>query len=592
MQTNIQFTDRETISLADALALTLKDLNVKFVFGVGGSNIEHLHDAIYRLGDGKLSAILAKSEFSAAFMADGYARTHNTLGVCCSTSGGGMVNLAAGIAESYADNVPLLAIVGQAPTFLEGRGAFQDSSGRANTIDGLAFWQTITKYAAKITQPQQFWNYLEQALRTIFHKNPGPGVLLIPRDLFEAKIPVRPKHFSTTLGHYRHNSTCEGSLIAEFNNLLNTSRKPLMIVGKHAKYHQATENIRKFAHNFNCRVVTTLADVNAFEHADPHYLGMIGVCGHPEAHNFMKYEADLIIVVEDDCSVMTTADVNSSLNDNKLVYIGADATKACAAVMVDLVLEGNINVIFEKISFEHCNKLKIIKINNSIKPRRDIVTDNSIKNSGFSINQTIKSLERVLPKVDQVFFDAGNCVAAASHYLSFPANIKTVTALGMGGMGYAISAAIGAQLGDKDKLKTIVFTGDGGFLITGLEIQTAIEYNLSILFVVFNNNMHGMCATRQQLFFANRITASSYGEIQIAELVKGLGNKERLWSRCVNNISELEDSLCDYYEHNSFKTGVLEIKITLEEIPPFIPFLIARAKLDAELNDAQVLEGA
>ena len=85
MQTNIQFTDRETISLADALALTLKDLNVKFVFGVGGSNIEHLHDAIYRLGDGKLSAILAKSEFSAAFMADGYASTHNTLGVCCST---------------------------------------------------------------------------------------------------------------------------------------------------------------------------------------------------------------------------------------------------------------------------------------------------------------------------------------------------------------------------------------------------------------------------------------------------------------------------------------------------------------------------
>jgi acetolactate synthase-1/2/3 large subunit len=343
----------ERLLLADALTLILKDLNVKFVFGVSGANIEHLHDAIYRLGNDKLSAILAKSEFSAAFMADGYARAHNTLGVCCATSGGGMVNLASGIAEAYADNVPLLAIIGQAPTFLEGKGAFQDSSGKTNTMDGVTFWQTITKYTAKITDPQQFWNSLEQALKSVFYKLPGPSVLLIPRDLFKAEVPQRPPHFSTNLNDYRVIDGYDQSLIPGLKKLLNAAQNPLVIIGKYVKYHPAHNKLKNFVNAFNCRVVTTLADVNAFDHNDPHYLGMVGICGHAEAHDFIKHKADLIIVVEDDCSVMTTTGVNSSLNDIKLVYIGTDATKACAAVKVDLSLEGDIHTILDQMLTEH-----------------------------------------------------------------------------------------------------------------------------------------------------------------------------------------------------------------------------------------------
>src|SRR5437868_15077505 len=103
------------MKLVDALAIALREWGVGYVFGVSGANIEHLHDAIYRLGEGRLRSVLAKSEVGAAFMADGRARITRSLGVCCATSGGGMMNLAVGIAEAYAESVPMLAIVGQAP---------------------------------------------------------------------------------------------------------------------------------------------------------------------------------------------------------------------------------------------------------------------------------------------------------------------------------------------------------------------------------------------------------------------------------------------------------------------------------------------
>ncbi|ACE05562.1 thiamine pyrophosphate protein domain protein TPP-binding [Candidatus Amoebophilus asiaticus 5a2] len=580
----------EKLILADALTLFLKDLNTKFIFGVSGANIEHLHDSIYRLGDNKLSAILAKSEFSASFMADGYARTHNTLGVCCSTSGGAMVNLAVGIAESYADNVPVLAIIGQSPTFLEGKGAFQDCSGKTNTLDGLSFWQSITKYAVKITRPEQFWDSVEQALKSAFHKIPGPTALLIPRDLFEAEVHQRPNHLSTNLIDYRAIHPHKSSSILALRKLLQQAQKPLMIVGKYAKYYQAAERIKNFAHTFNCMVVTTLADVNAFAHNHPLYLGMVGICGHLKAHDFIKDDADLIIVVEDDCSVMTTTGVMSSLNNTPLVYLGTDSTKACAAVQVDLAIEGDIQLILDQVLADYSGPAlaKYVQVStpmeNHIQANSHLLTDKQHGNAGLSVSNAIESLAKFLPNVNQVLFDAGNCVAATSHFLNFPAHIKTVIALGMGGMGYAIPAAIGAQLGNNAAQKSMVFTGDGGFLITGLEIQTAVEYNLPVLFIIFNNNMHGMCVTRQQLYFDKRITASSYGKIHIADLVKGLGSQENLWSSCVEDILSLESSLHDYYTHHSCKTGVLEIKVTIEELPPFIPFLVAKGEMQVDNN--------
>ena len=153
--------------LNDALATVLRDLGVRYVFGVSGANIEHLHDSLHRLGDGRLTAVLTKREDGAAFMADARARIHRTLGVCCSTSGGGMMNLVAGLAESYAESVPVLAIVGQPPAALDGRGSFQDSSGIGRTVDAHALLSTVSKTVQRLLDPGRFWEQLTEALTAL-----------------------------------------------------------------------------------------------------------------------------------------------------------------------------------------------------------------------------------------------------------------------------------------------------------------------------------------------------------------------------------------------------------------------------------------
>ncbi len=141
------------MKLADALVTTLRDWEIDYLFGVGGANIEHVFDAVHRLGEDRLQSVFAKSEVGAAFMADCRARVHRTLGVCCSTSGGGMMNLAVGVAEAFAESVPVLAIVGQPPTNLEGRGAFQDSSGRGRSVDADRLWAQLRSTVPRSPTP-------------------------------------------------------------------------------------------------------------------------------------------------------------------------------------------------------------------------------------------------------------------------------------------------------------------------------------------------------------------------------------------------------------------------------------------------------
>ena len=145
-------------------------------------------------------------------------------------------------------------------------------------------------------------------------------------------------------------------------------------------------------------------------------------------------------------------------------------------------------------------------------------------------------------------------------------------------MGYAIAGAIGAQLGESEPSRTVVICGDGAFMMTGLEIHTAVDLQLPILWIVFNNNMHGMCVTRQQLYFSGRIEGNTYGDIDIAMIAKGLGVEGKIWTNSATTIAELESMLAEYSALGTNIPGVLELKISEEELPPFMPFVSAGAE--------------
>ncbi len=140
-------------------------------------------------------------------------------------------------------------------------------------------------------------------------------------------------------------------------------------------------------------------------------------------------------------------------------------------------------------------------------------------------------------------------------------------------MGYGVAAAIGAQLGSPAGARTIAFCGDGGMLCNATEIHVAVDLGLPILFVVFNNQMHGMCAIRQQLFFEGRVEAATYAPIDFAQLARGFGRENELWVGTAGSLSELRAKVNEYFQSFVSKPGLLELRLPREEMPPFTPFL-------------------
>ena len=197
-------------------------------------------------------------------------------------------------------------------------------------------------------------------------------------------------------------------------------------------------------------------------------------------------------------------------------------------------------------------------------------------------SEALDLLQKVLPRGGHILYDAGNCAAAALHKLDVPPGTSATIALGMGGMGYAISAAIGVALGSSADQRTVVLAGDGALLMEGFEIHTAAELNLPILFVIFNNAMHGMCVTRQQTFFGGRLECVRYAPVDAAAVARGLAHSERLWVGRASTTDELLVALKEYVAH-AFEPGVLELVLAREEVPPFTPLLPAdRASMDRQ----------
>lgn len=589
------------MKLSDALVQALISLDVRYVFGVSGANIEPLHDAIHRLGDGKLQSVMAKSEDGAAFMADCRARVHRTLSVCCSTSGGGMMNLIAGIAESYAESVPILALVGQPPSALEGMGAFQDSSGIGRTVDSMKLWGAVTKYAAKIPKPDTFWYHLTKAVKAALSGRPGPVVLLFPRDVFEEQVTPCPKDWADSLKKLILPSAVTLDAVHPLFEEICCANNPVLILGQGVQRCSDPQAVVNFARSVGIPVITTLSGRSVFPNDDPLYLGTLGVAGHPSVHTYLKSKADLLIAVGTGLSVMTRQPLGHTLNEKKIVLVNVEIDEITRFIFPVFVLEADAGIVFNTLL--QLLKQKPFKVQapqdyvlQIFKPflappipsndRKQVINGKPLLQS-----EAIAILQDFLPENGHILYDAGNCAAAALHMTKVPKGSSSTIALGMGGMGYAIAGATGAQLGSKPGARTVVFVGDGAFLMTGLEIHTAVDLKLPILFVMFNNNMHGMCVMRQQLYFESRLECARYAPIDIALIARGFGTPHQLWVGSAGTVDELRHQLEDY-KNCADLPGVLELRLLCEEFPPFTPFISTNVPLIPfnEINYKEILE--
>ena len=196
--------------VTDVITDYLSSLGVKHIFGVGGANIEDLYDAAFFNDD--LTAILAKHEFSAATMADGYSRAGNGLGVVAATSGGASLNLVAGLGESLASRVPVLALVGQPPTGMDGLGSFQDTSGHNGALDAEALFSAVSVHCERVVDPNHISAALVRAVAAA--RTGGPAVLLLPKDIQQSSVEVDARihrNRQDVAAAYRSQRACPGA---------------------------------------------------------------------------------------------------------------------------------------------------------------------------------------------------------------------------------------------------------------------------------------------------------------------------------------------------------------------------------------------
>ena len=272
------------IAVSELIVRYLERLGIEYIFGMPGSHILPVYD---RLHDSSVKSVLVKHEQGAAFMAGGHARATGKIGACITTAGPGATNLVTGIANAYADHLPVLAITGEAPTYIFGKGGLQESSGEGGSIDQVVLFAGITRYHKLIERTDYLPTVLNQAAKYLLSKTPGPVVLSIPynvqKEMVDASI-LEQISFARTTG--------EG-VIAEqhINNsvaLIRASKRPLIIAGYGCIRSGAQEHLRHISERLNIPVTSSLKAKGAIDERSALSLGSLAVTSGGHAMRYLE----------------------------------------------------------------------------------------------------------------------------------------------------------------------------------------------------------------------------------------------------------------------------------------------------------------
>ncbi|MET7451492.1 thiamine pyrophosphate-binding protein [Streptomyces sp. NPDC005574] len=477
----------EAIRMVDYLAGELARSGVTHLFGVGGANIEDLYDAVHR--GGAVRGVVAKHEFAAVTMADGYARTTGRLGVVAATSGGGAMNLVPGLAEAHASRVPVLALVGQPPTGQEGRGAFQDSSGRAGSFDARDVFAPVSRFCARVDDADALPELLPRALAAAQTGPRGPAVLLLPKDVQQTEFhpPGRP---APTRGAPLSTERLDTSALAAVADTLRGSPRALIIAGEDVGAADARAELAELARRLGAWVAVTPDAKDVFDNRDPRFAGVAGVMGHANVEDCLR-RADVCVLAGTRLPLLARGGLDQALTDTDVVSLGPEPP-----FVKGTALGGDLRQVLRAVTDRLPPLPRPCPPHSGPLPTPPPGPVSRIPGRTVPYADAVAAVDAALPHHAHVFVDAGNTGASAIHLLPAPREGRFVVALGMGGMGYTFGAGIGAALATGRR--TYVLAGDGAFFMHGMEVHTAVEHSAPVTFVIFNNNAHAMCAVREE----------------------------------------------------------------------------------------------
>ena len=282
------------IQVSQLIVKFLQQLGVDTIFGMPGAHILPVYDDLY---DSSIQTVLVKHEQGAAFMAGGYARVSGRIGACITTAGPGASNLITGIANAYADKLPMIVITGEAPTHIFGRGGLQESSGEGGSIDQTALFSGVTRYHKLIERTDYLTNVLNQAARQLVSDVPGPVVLSIPVNVQKELVDVAILDKLPTLKPLPKLQIAP-QLLEQCADMIRQAQRPVILAGYGClQSAQARAELRRFSDHLNIPVATSLKGKGAIDERSELALGSLGVTSSGHAMHYFMEEADLIILL-------------------------------------------------------------------------------------------------------------------------------------------------------------------------------------------------------------------------------------------------------------------------------------------------------
>lgn len=548
------------ISGAEAVIRSLIAEDVDLIYGYPGGAIMPVYDELYKFQD-KLHHVLTRHEQGAVHSAQGFARTSGKVGVAIATSGPGATNLVTGIADAQIDSTAIVCITGQVASHLLGSDAFQET-------DIIGISTPVTKWNYQITKASEIPTIIAKAFYIAKSGRPGPVLIDITKD---AQFDSFNFSYKYCLGirSYKPEPEIELNIIKDAAKIINNSKKPMIVWGQGVILGEAENVFKRFIEMSGIPAVWTILGASAIPTSHPLNKGMVGMHGN-YGPNILTNECDVLIAIGMRFDDRVTGNLKTYAKQAKIIHFEIDPAEVNKNVQVDLAILGNCNKSLNAIlpyikDNDHSSWVSEFDSLMKIEKEKVIKDDLFPKKEGLTMGESINAINKVTNGDAIIVTDVGQHQMVACRYAEFTKSKSNITSGGLGTMGFALPAAIGAKMG-APKREVIAVIGDGGYQMTIQELGTIFQYGCAVKIVVLNNEFLGMVRQWQEMFFENRYASTEMINPDFITIAKGYN----IPAKKVEKRKDLKSSVKQMI--NSKGPFFLEVRVQKEDnVFPMIP---------------------
>ena len=555
---NTQATVR--ISGSEAIIHCLLAEGVDVLYGYPGGAIMPVYDELYKFRD-KIHHVLTRHEQGAAHAAQGYARISGKVGVAMATSGPGATNLITGIADAQIDSTPLVCITGQVASHLLGSDAFQETD-----IVGIS--TPVTKWNCQVTKASQIPEAIAKAFYIAKSGRPGPVLVDITKDAQLEEFDFKYEK-CTGVRSYNPIPDTDTKAVKEAAKLINAAKKPMIVWGQGVILGKAEEELKAVIEKAGIPSAWTILGASAVPTSHPLNVGMVGMHGN-YAPNVLTNQCDVLIAIGMRFDDRVTGSLNTYAKQAKVIHFEIDPAEIDKNVKTEVAVLGNSKDSLSQLlplldAKSHGAWLQEFKDLYAIEFDKVIREDLTPTKEGITMGEVINQINKETKGNAAIVSDVGQHQMIACRYADFNISKSNITSGGLGTMGFALPAAIGAKMAAPDR-EVVAIIGDGGFQMNIQELGTIFQQKTPVKIVVLNNEFLGMVRQWQQLFFDKRYASTEMTNPNFVAIAEGYYIK----ARKVVKREELADAVKEMIE--SKESYFLEVCVEKEgNVFPMIP---------------------